>query len=56
MALPRRQLIEKLHEIKERCADDPERGHSEADDALLEYIGDLDITQAYAAAHPGWCA
>lgn len=28
---------------------DPERDHGEADDALLEFIGDADITAAYNA-------
>lgn len=41
------ELLEKLLEIKK--SDDPEQGHAEADDSLLEYINDADVTAAFTA-------
>lgn len=35
---------------------DGEKQHADADAALLDYIGDADITAAYHASNPGWCA
>ena len=40
------ELLAKMHELQTN--DDTEIAHSEADDALLEYINDIDITAAYA--------
>lgn len=54
MAMTKARLLRELAEI----AKDPdgEASHSRADDALLNYIGDTEISAAYQAAHPGWCA
>ena len=41
------QLLEKLRSLKD--ATDIERAHSEADDALIAYIGDPEIKAAYEA-------
>jgi hypothetical protein len=45
--MTKEQLLAKLKE----CAymDDPERAHGEADDALLEYINDAEITAVFNA-------
>lgn len=41
----RRQLLKRLKELKR--ADQDDRTHLEADEALLRYIGDEEITQAF---------
>lgn len=33
-----------------------EKSHALADAALLDYIGDAEISAAYTASNPGWCA
>lgn len=52
------RLLRELAEITERHnqTGDGERAHGEADAALLSYIGDAEITAAYHASNPGWCA
>lgn len=50
------RLLATLQEIRVDFAHDGEAAHSNADDALLSYIGDEQITAAYRAASPGWCA
>ena len=52
------RLLRELGEIgKAEAADgDGEKAHSLADAALLSYIGDADVTAAYHASNPGWCA
>jgi hypothetical protein len=40
----RELLLKRLHEA---ARSDPEEGHIAADEALLDYIGDPEITQAF---------
>ncbi len=42
-----KQLIEGLKEIRGRAEYDPERSHSDADDLLLEFIGDPEVKEIY---------
>lgn len=53
-AVSRQHLLDQLALIKTNP--DGEAAHSAADAALLGYIGDAEISAAYTAAHPGWCA
>ena len=41
------ELIEELIKLQELSIDDAEVAHSEADDLLLKYIGEEDITKAF---------
>lgn len=52
--MTRARLLRTLGELAKQT--DGERAHSEADAALLDFIGDPEVTAAYHAAHPGWCA
>jgi hypothetical protein len=40
-------LIQALEAAKKDSAGDPEAAHQRADDALLEYIDDLDVRDAF---------
>lgn len=46
--MTRDELLRRLTELGQPPVD-PERAHGEADDALLEFINDLEIAQAYNA-------
>ena len=46
--MTKEELIEKLKFIKDNFEGDAEVGHVIADDALLEYINDKDISIAYS--------
>jgi hypothetical protein len=46
MALTKEQLLDKLRQCFE---DDPVASHVQADQALLEYIGDDDVSDAFHA-------
>jgi hypothetical protein len=43
------ELLRELARLRDEERGDPEVAHSEADDALLEYINDVDITEAFGA-------
>lgn len=43
----RDELLARLLALAAKADDDPEHAHIDADDLLLEYIGDLEITQAF---------
>lgn len=43
--MDREEVIRVLKELAESC--DPERAHGEADDLLLAYINDPEITELY---------
>lgn len=43
--MTKEELIAKLHEIREKS--EREKGHMQADDALIEFINDSEITEAY---------
>lgn len=43
------ELIEELKAAAEVSARDPEVGHSQADCALVEFINDPDVTEAFEA-------
>ncbi len=45
--MTKKELISKLLEIAERNGSDYEVVHSEADDALLEYINDTEVTKTF---------
>lgn len=46
--MTREELIEQLRALrKELCKDDPENDHYNADELLLEYINDPEVTAAY---------
>lgn len=42
-----KELIARLQAIEENLGNDEEVAHLEADSALLEYINDSDVTNAY---------
>jgi len=46
--MTKKQLKEKLEFIAKNMNRDPEAAHGRADDALLEYINDKDITNAFS--------
>ncbi|AGT12960.1 hypothetical protein KAYACHO_56 [Mycobacterium phage KayaCho] len=48
------RLLRTLGELAKET--DGEKAHSEADAALLDYLADPEITAAYHASNPGWCA
>lgn len=54
------KLMERDHLLRLLAAlaadGDGEKAHVIADAALLDYINDPEITAAYRASHPGWCA
>ena len=45
--MTRQELLDKLDQI--RREGDPEGGHIEADEALLGYINDMEVSQAFQA-------
>ena len=45
--MTKKQLVSKLKDIKEVHGKDPEGAHSHADNALLEYINDADVYEAF---------
>lgn len=45
--MTRESLLSQLVMLAARSGEDPERAHSEADDLLLEYIGDEEITEIW---------
>lgn len=45
--LPESRKEKLLRQLEEAQYTDPENGHSLADDALIEFINDTDITTAY---------
>jgi predicted transposase YdaD len=45
--MTKKELIEKLREIQ-KDTDDIEKNHKEADDLLLEYIGDMEVSVAFS--------
>jgi hypothetical protein len=47
--LTKTDLITRLNSIRELHGYDPERAHSEADGALLEFINDPTVTEAFDA-------
>ena len=51
--MTKEELITKLHECRDEM--DTEVGHAAADDALIEYINDLEIEEAYNDV-PKWFA
>lgn len=51
--MEKQELIEKLKKL--RTTDDIEASHSDADDLLLKYINDTDISNAYEEV-PKWYA
>ena len=50
--MTKQELIEKLKEVADRYNDrNQELGHSKADDLLIKYINDPEITEAFNAVH-----
>lgn len=49
LGMPREELIQRLRDIKEQFGTDPEVAHGKADQALLDYIGDSIVREAYDA-------
>lgn len=49
MAMTRDELLDKLRKIKDTKGWDKEVTHGEADQALLDFINDPEIEQAYDA-------
>ncbi len=47
--MTKEELIKRLEECASGC--DTEEDHGKADDALIEYINDPDIEQAYNRVH-----
>lgn len=47
--MDREELLRRLKECREKYGNDPEAAHSRADEALLEYINDSEVTAAYEA-------
>lgn len=45
--MEKEQLIKRLNEIAELSSGDPEVAHSQADDLLIEYIGDEKVKEAF---------
>lgn len=45
--MTKQELIEKLKQIAHEHEGDPEVAHIEADNALLEYINDMEIIEAF---------
>lgn len=45
--MTKQELIDKLEEIRKQYGGDYECAHSDADDALVEFINDADIEEAY---------
>ena len=43
------ELLKKLREAASTAEDDAEVGHLDADQALLDYINDVDVHQAFDA-------
>ena len=41
------RLVEELKEIKNKYQDDAEAAHSRADKALLQFINDKEVTDAF---------
>lgn len=54
MGLTREQLLARLRGLTD--PDDPEVAHEEADEALLQFIDDEEISEAYGAIKPKWYA
>lgn len=50
------RLVRELNALPAKHGDDGEGAHSDADALLLDYIADPEITAAYNASNPGWCA
>jgi hypothetical protein len=42
-----KELRDRLREIAERPLNDPEISHGEADDLLIEYIGDEEVSKLF---------
>lgn len=55
MKTTKAELLKVLRNIK-RTGNDTERDHQRADDALLAFIGDKEIIDAYNAIEPKWYA
>lgn len=53
--LTKAELLKKLRNIQKN-GNDTEQDHIEADEALLAFIDDKDITEAYRAIEPKWYA
>jgi len=47
--MTKEELIEELKKIASRGSYDIEVNHAEADDLLLEYINDEEVTKAYSS-------
>ena len=45
--MTKQEIIEELIKLEELSMDDAEVAHSEADNLLLKYIGEEDITEAF---------
>lgn len=45
----REELLKKLRELQALSQDDEEVAHADADDALLEFINDPEVTVAFEA-------
>ncbi len=45
--ISKKELLKTLEELRKH--DDPEDDHPKADQALLDYIGDLEISEAFNA-------
>jgi hypothetical protein len=52
---PKMSKAELVAKLRALAAEDPEEGHVDADQALLDYIGDPDVREAFAAV-PKWYA
>lgn len=50
------RLLRELKALPDKHGHDGEASHSEADALLLDYLSDPEITAAYQASNPGWCA
>jgi hypothetical protein len=55
MNTKRDELLKLLHSLASTGDGDPERAHSLADAAILEYLADEEISKAYDAV-PKWYA
>lgn len=45
--MDKKTLLDILYDIKERDTGDPEADHIMADEALLRYIDDMDVSRAF---------
>jgi hypothetical protein len=49
--MTKEELIERLKKLRELSDEDTEVAHCDADDALIEYIGDEEIAEAFDNIH-----